>query len=132
MEKLKILIIDDDVDLIEALKVILTGAQYAVITASNKTEGIEKITSEKPALIVLDVMMSTWQDGFELSRELKNNPEFKNIPILMLTSITERTGVEFKSSAGDPTWMPVDGFLDKPVEPAVLLSEVQKLLREKL
>ena len=93
---------------------------------------MEKIITEKPALIVLDVMMSTWKDGFEISRELKNNPEFKDIPILMLTSITERTGVDFKSSAGDPTWMPVDGFLEKPVESAVLLSEVQKLLREKL
>ena len=132
MEKLKILIIDDDIDLTEALKVILTGDQYSVVTAFNKTEGMEKIAIEKPALIVLDAMMSTWQDGFEISRELKNNPEFKNIPILMLTSITERTGVEFKSSAGDPTWLPVDGFLDKPVEPEVLLSEVQKLLQEKL
>ena len=131
MEKPKILIIDDDVDLVEVLKITLSAAQYTVITASNKTEGMEKITSEKPALIVLDVMMSTWQDGFELSRELKNHPEFKNIPILMLTSIAERTGVEFKSSAGDPTWMPVERFLEKPVEPAVLLSEIQKLLREK-
>ncbi|MFC1793347.1 PleD family two-component system response regulator [Planctomycetota bacterium] len=132
MEKPKILIIDDDLDLVEVLKITLTAAQYTVITASNKTDGMEKIISEKPALIVLDVMMTTWQDGFELSRELKNNPEFKNIPILMLTSISERTGVDFKLSAGDPTWMPVDGFLEKPVESAVLLSEVEKLLREKL
>ena len=131
MEKLKILIIDDDVDLTEALKVILTEARYAVITASNKTEGMEKIGAERPALIILDAMMDTWQDGFEISRELKNNSEFKNIPILMLTSITERTGVEFKSSAGDPTWLPVDGFLEKPVESEILLSEVRKLLREK-
>ena len=131
MEKIKILIIDDDVDLTEALKVILTEARYVVITAFNKTEGMEKIETEKPALIILDAMMSTWQDGFEISRELKNNSEFKNIPILMLTSITEKTGVEFKSSAGDPTWLPVDGFLEKPVESEVLLSEVRKLLREK-
>ena len=131
MEKSKILIIDDDLDLVEVLKITLTAAQYTVITASNKTEGMEKIISEKPTLIVLDVMMTTWQEGFELSRELKNNPEFKNIPILMLTSIAERTGVEFKSSAGDPTWMPVDRFLEKPVEPAVLISEVKKLLGEK-
>ena len=131
MEKLKILIIDDDIDLTKALKVILTEAQYVVITAFNKTEGMEKIGTEKPALIILDAMMSTWQDGFEISRELKNNSEFKNIPILMLTSITERTGVEFKSSAGDPTWLPVDGFLEKPVESEILLSEVRKLLREK-
>ena len=83
MEKPKILIIDDDFDLVEVLKLTLTEAQFSVITASNKTEGMEKITSEKPALIVLDVMMSTWQDGFEISRELKNHPEFKNIPIFV-------------------------------------------------
>lgn len=131
MEKPKILIIDDDYDLVAALKFTLTAAQHTVITAYNKTEGMEKIQSEKPALIVLDVMMSTWQDGFEMSRELKKNPKFKNIPILMHTAIAEKTGVEFKSSAGDPTWMPVDGFLNKPVEPAILLSEVEKLLGEK-
>ena len=128
MEKLKILIIDDDPDLTEVLKIILTKANYKVSTASNKEEGMEKIATEKPSLIVLDVMMSTWQDGFEMSRELKNDSEFKHIPILMLTSITEKTGVEFESSAGNRTWLPVDGFLSKPVDPKVLLAEIEKLL----
>jgi len=128
MEKLKILIIDDDPDLTEVLKIILTKANYKVSTASNKEEGMEKIATEKPSLIVLDVMMSTWQDGFEMSRELKNDSEFKHIPILMLTSITEKTGVEFESSAGNRTWLPVDGFLSKPVDPKVLLTEIEKLL----
>ena len=53
---------------------------------------------------------------------------FRDTPVLMLTSIEERTGVEVKSSAGDPTWLPVDGFLEKPVEPEVLLAEIGKLL----
>lgn len=129
MEKLKILVVDDDPDLTEVLKVILTKANYTVLTASNKKDGMEQVTTEKPSLIVLDVMMSTWQDGFEMSRELKNDPEFKHIPILMLTSITEKTGVEFESSAGNRTWLPVDGFLSKPVEPQILLSEIEKLLQ---
>jgi CheY-like chemotaxis protein len=129
MEKLKILIVDDDPDLTEVLKVILTKANYTVLTASNKKVGMEQVKAEKPSLIVLDVMMSTWQDGFEMSRELKNDPEFKHIPILILTSITEKTGVEFESSAGDQTWLPVDGFLSKPVEPEILLSEIEKLLQ---
>jgi CheY-like chemotaxis protein len=78
---------------------------------------------------VLDVMMATWQDGFEMSRELKNDPEFKHIPILMLTSITEKTGVDFESSAGNRTWLPVDGFLTKPVNHKTLLTEIEKLLQ---
>ena len=131
MKKLKILIIDDDVDYVETLKIVLKEAQYAVTTASNKTEGMEKIVTEKPALIILDAMMSTWRDGFEMSRELKNHPEFKQIPILMLTSISETTGVEFKSSAGNPTWLPVDGFLEKPVNTEILLSEIERLLQKK-
>lgn len=129
MEKSKILIIDDDVDLTEALRVILTRANYTVQTASNKKDGMGKIAAEKPALIVLDVMMATWQEGFETSRELKNDPEFRHIPILMLTSITEKTGVEFESSAGNRTWLPVDGFLTKPVNQKTLLSEIEKLLQ---
>ena len=129
MEKIKILIIDDDPDLTEVLKVTLTKANYAVSTASNKKAGMEQVQAEKPSLIILDVMMSTWQDGFEMSRELKNDPEFKHIPILILTSITEKTGVEFESSAGDRTWLPVNGFLSKPVDPEILLSEIEKLLQ---
>jgi CheY-like chemotaxis protein len=129
MEKLKILVVDDDPDLTEVLKVVLTRANYTVLTASNKKVGMEQVKTEKPSLIVLDVMMSTWQDGFEMSRELKNDPEFKHIPILILTSITEKTGVDFESSAGDRTWLPVDGFLSKPVDPEILLSEIGKLLQ---
>ena len=63
-----------------------------------------------------------------MSRELKADPQLSSTSILMLTSIEEKTGIEFKSSAGDPTWLPVDGFLDKPVEPDVLLAEIGKLL----
>ena len=131
MEMRKILIVDDDIDYVETLKVILKEAQYTVTTASNKADGMAKIVTEKPALIILDAMMSTWQDGFEMSRELKNHSEFKQIPILMLTSISETTGVEFKSSAGNPTWLPVDGFLKKPVGAEILLSEIERLLHKK-
>jgi CheY-like chemotaxis protein len=92
---------------------------------------MEKIRTEKPDLAILDVMMSSWQDGFDMSRELKKDPEFKNMPILMMTGVKDKTGIDFKSSAGDPTWLPVDGFLDKPVEPDTLLAEVEKLLQKK-
>jgi CheY-like chemotaxis protein len=131
MEQAKIVIVDDDQDIRDSLQAILEGRQYTVLTAANKTEGMEKIRAEKPDLAMLDVMMDTWQDGFEMARELKKDPNFKDMPILMLTGVKDKTGIDFKSSAGDPTWLPVDGYLEKPVEPNVLLAEVEKLLTKK-
>ncbi len=131
MEQAKIVIVDDDQDIRDSLQAILEGRQYIVLTAANKTEGMEKIRAENPDLAMLDVMMDTWQDGFEMARELKKDPNFKDMPILMLTGVKDKTGIDFKSSAGDPTWLPVDGYLEKPVEPNVLLAEVEKLLTKK-
>ena len=128
MEDRKIVIVDDDPDYTAMVKAILEGEQYSVSVANDRNEGIEKIKNEKPDLIILDVMMSTWSDGFEMSRELKNDPELKSIPILMLTGVESKTGIEFKSSAGDPDWLPVEGFLDKSEDPQLLLEEVHKLL----
>lgn len=131
MENAKILVVDDDPDLTKVLQTILESEHYTVITAANRTEGMEKIRINKPDLVILDVMMSTCQDGFEMSRELKGNPECKDIPILMLTAVKDKFGIDFKSSAGDPAWLPVDEFLDKPAEPHVLLTKVKKLLSKK-
>lgn len=128
MENARILIVDDDVDLTKALKVTLESRNYTVDTAADRAEGMEKAQAHKPDLFILDVMMGTWQDGFEMSRELKKDRRFKDTPILMLTSIEERTGMEFKSTAGDPNWLPVEGFMEKPVEPEALLAEVERLL----
>jgi CheY-like chemotaxis protein len=128
MADAKILIVDDDKDIRDSLKAILEAQNYVVATAADKQEGLEKIKAEKPNMMILDVMMSTWQDGFEMARELKGDPDYKDIPILMLTGVREKTGIDFKSTAGDQTWNPVEGFLEKPVDPAVLLSEVKRLL----
>ena len=130
MENAKILIVDDDLDLTKALRVILESEQYSVVVAADRTEGMEKIRNDKPNLVILDVMMSTWQDGFEMSRELKKDPQLKDIPILILTAVKTRSGIDFKSTAGDPVWLPVDGYLDKPVEPEKLLTKVKTLLSE--
>lgn len=131
MANAKIMIVDDDPDYINVVKTILEKEEYIVVSARNKIEGLEKIKTEKPDLAILDVMMDAWQDGFEMSRQLKKDPEFKNMPVMMLTAVENRTGIGFKSTAGDPTWLPVDVFLDKPVEPDILLSEVKKLLSSK-
>ncbi|MCP4263086.1 MAG: response regulator [Planctomycetes bacterium] len=132
MGKAKIVIADDDPDIRESLQAILENQQYTVVAAVDKTDGMEKIKAEKPDLAILDVMMSTWEDGFEMSRELKKDPQFKDMPILMLTGIKNETGIDFKSTAGDPTWCPVDAFLEKPIEPDILLAEVSKLLSSKI
>lgn len=124
----KILIVDDDPDITAAIRAALQTKQYIVSNAGNGTEALEKIKADRPDLIILDVMMTTLSEGFDVSRDLKKNPEFKDIPILMLTSIEQKTGIPFKSSAGDPYWLPVDEFLDKPVEPEQLLAKVQELL----
>ncbi len=131
MEKAKILIVDDDLDLANAMQVILESRDYTVVTASDKAGGMELVRTEKPDLLILDVIMSTWSDGFDMARELKSQSELKDVPILMLTGVRDKTGIDFKSSAGDPTWLPVEGFLDKPVESETLLAEVEKILSKR-
>jgi CheY-like chemotaxis protein len=128
MAKARILVTDDDKDIRDSLQAILEARDYEVVTAANKDEGMEKIKAERPDLMILDVMMDTWQDGFQMARELKEDPAYQEIPILMLTGVKDVTGIDFKSTAGDETWNPVDGFLDKPVDPEVLIAEVEKLL----
>ncbi|MHC4533396.1 MAG: response regulator [Planctomycetota bacterium] len=131
MEKAKIMVVDDDADYVYVVKTLLENEQYVVVTAGDKTEGMEKIRAEKPDLAILDVMMDVWNDGFEMSRQLKRDAQLKNMPVLMLTAVEKKTGIDFKSAAGDPLWLPVDAFLNKPVEPDVLLSEVKILLSNK-
>lgn len=85
--KKRILIVDDDIDVITVVKAILTKEGYEVISAMNKTEALEKLRSVKPDLAILDVMMTTHYEGFELAQEMLSSPEFKDIPFLMQSSI---------------------------------------------
>jgi CheY-like chemotaxis protein len=123
-----ILIIDDDPDITEAMAVVLRNRGYEVRSAGDGDEGMKRLKEARPDLIVLDVMMRTSQEGFELSRELKHNKAYKDIPILMLTGVKQKTGLDFKPTAGDESWLPVEEYLDKPVKPDVLLAKVQDLL----
>ena len=128
MGKAKIVVTDDDPEIRDTLQAMLETRGYAAVTAADRGEGMATIRRERPDLVILDVMMESWQDGFEMSREMRQDPELESIPILMLTAVGERTGVDVKSSAGDPTWLPVDAFLEKPVEPDVLFSKIEELL----
>ena len=87
METKKILIVDDDMDVVTMVETILGKEGYTVISASNKAEGMEMIRSEKPDLAILDVMMSTHYEGFELAKEIIDDPQLSKIPVLMQTSI---------------------------------------------
>jgi len=128
MEQARILIIDDDPDITKAMKIVLENQGYAVSSAKDGQEGMEQIKVTTPDLIILDVMMNTIREGFLLSRELKTNPDYKHIPILMITAVKEKTGLDFKPVAGDEVWLPVEDFLDKPVAKEVLLDKVSTFL----
>jgi len=128
MKNPKILIVDDDPDIIKALEIILESQQFEVVSAKTKAEGMSKILAEKPDLLILDVMMEEISDGFDLSREIRSHNEFANIPIIMYTAIDQTTGVNFKSAFGQTDKLPIDAYLEKPVTPTLLLAEVNKLL----
>ncbi len=129
MEQGRILIVDDDPDITEAMKLVLENEGYLVDRAKDGDSAMGRIRASKPDLIILDVMMNTPQEGFALSRALKKNTEYKAIPILMLTAVKEKTGIDFKSAAGDEDWLPVEDYLDKPVKPDILIEKVGALLK---
>jgi len=128
MENIKIIIVDDDLGIRDSLQMILANHQYTVITAADRTEGMNKIKAEKPDLLILDVMMSSWLDGLDMSKTLKGDMQFKNMPILMLTGVKERTIFDFRPRADGPDWCSVDAYLDKPVDANILLAEIERLL----
>jgi len=127
----KILIIDDDPDIAEAMKVVLESKKYQVVIARSGAEGLKKVDQEKPSLILLDVMMETGDKGFDVARTLKNDKDHKHIPILMLTAVKEKSGLDFKKEAGDKAWLPVDDYVDKPLKPDELIAKVTALLGKK-
>jgi two-component system alkaline phosphatase synthesis response regulator PhoP len=122
----KILVIDDDPDLVEATSMILKSKHYDVVAAYGGIEGLEKAKAEKPDLIVLDVMMPD-KDGYTVCKELKADPVLCEIPVLLLTAVvsfisttryTHQMGMETEA----------DDYMDKPVDPAELVKRIEVLL----
>lgn len=124
----RILIIDDDPDIVAAMKVILESKEHKITSASSGSEGLNILKADKPDLIILDVMMETTSTGFEIAREIRKNNNYKDIPILMMTAIKEKTGLDFKDEAGDEDWLPVDDYAEKPLDSGQLLAKVESLL----
>jgi CheY-like chemotaxis protein len=127
----KILIIDDDPDIVYVTQMCLGEIGHEVIDAKNGMDGLEKIKTERPDLIILDVMMDTATEGFHLALKLRNpDPksdyaEYSDIPILMLTAIHSTTPLRFEP---DIDYLPVDLFVDKPIDPEDLQNKVEWVL----
>ena len=130
----KILIIDDDPDIVLALRLCLEDAGHKIIEASCGNEGLEMVKSENPDLIVLDVMMGTATEGFQVALSLRSSDPkseyapYSQIPILMLTAIHTTTPLRF---GPDEEYLPVDDFIDKPIDPGLLVQKVKDLLTAK-
>lgn len=159
----KILIVDDEADIRDALSSILKAEGYKVITSDNKKEALKLANAALPDLAILDVMMATHYEGFELAKDLIDDPECNDIPILLHTSIevfttneesvremasefrqdpnyrelqvilvkdnvSGKAGIDYLTDDGKTVWVPVSGFLEKPMVPEKLLKEVKTLL----
>jgi len=127
----KILVIDDDPDILDALAMILESQGYQVFTARDGIEGLANLKAEKPDLMILDLLMPK-MDGFALCKELQDPrwSKFKDMPILILTSVREdasrrryelETGLELN----------VDDYVEKPISPDILLQRVERLIKKK-
>lgn len=120
----KVLIVDDDPDIVEASRLFLEKEGYLIETANSRREGMQKVESFQPDLLILDVMMEQPDDGFGMAQDLRRLG--KQFPILMLTSVASASGLAFDK---DAEMVPVDDFQAKPVEPAVLVKKVAELLK---
>jgi CheY-like chemotaxis protein len=132
----RILVVEDDVDAADAVKTILESAGYQVTTAESAEKAWEAVRAQAPNAIVLDVMMPSGTEGFHFVWDLRNAEDTKvrEVPVIILSAIHEGTPLRFYPTEGDGTYepgeyLPVQAFLDKPVEPSKLLTEVARVLR---
>ena len=122
-----ILVIDDDIDLVEIIRMTLENEGYRVIDAQTGERGLELARQERPDVILLDVMMNDIDEGFQVAYRLRGDRETAEIPIVMLTAVADQTGFRFDPDK-DADFLPVDAFLEKPVSPAHLVDVVRQHL----
>lgn len=119
-----ILLVDDDPDFLEQNRLLLEANGYAVRTAASGRECLDEVEDCRPDLIILDMVMGDRTEGFDVSRELRNSEYTKGIPLVMITSVNDT--IPFRVEP-DRTWLPVDALIEKPVDPALLLSVVGRV-----
>jgi len=122
----KVLIVDDDLDLLEQNKTLMESKGFSVITADSGKLGFEMFQKEKPDAAIVDLIMEEMDSGFVLCHKIKKTDHGKKIPVFMLTSATYETGFKFNSSTSEEKdWIKCDGFLNKPVVVEELLSKLE-------
>lgn len=122
----KILIVDDDPDMVEAGRIVLEAKGYEVVSAASVSQGLAVLEDEKPDLMILDVMMEEPDDGIRMARQVRRKGF--DLPILMLTSVNAAMGLQIDK---DAEMVPVDEFQEKPVDPSTLVSKVDQLLKNR-
>lgn len=125
----KILDVDDDIDVLEARKIILEHSNYDVIQATSITVAGEILENEKIDLIILDVMMEKDSDGFNFAQYVKMNEKFKHIPIILATAVNQISKFKFNLEE-DGNFLPVEKFMEKPIDPDDLIATIKGLLKE--
>ncbi len=125
----KILLIDDDAQLVATVRTLLESVGFEVSSAYQAEKGVEMARRVKPDLILLDVMFAgpPGPDGIELSRRLQQDAELKDVPVIILSGVRKVLDLPYKIGP-DEVWMPVKAFLEKPVKPDRLLHEIEKVL----
>ena len=135
MEKKYVLIVDDDPDIVETVCMMLESKGYEVGKAYDGIEGEESIKVRLPDLLVLDIMMPHGTEGFHWVWNLRHHREaaLRTVPIIVVSSIHDTTGMRFRVGDADETgdYLPIQGFLDKPVDPDALVSKIESVLTGK-
>lgn len=127
----KILIIDDDQDFLKLTALMLKEAPFDVVTANSPKEGKEKLLSEKPDLILLDIMMDSVFDGYSLCNDIKTAEEYKELkdtPIIFVSAVKNTTGSRFMFDSHEQGLRGPDDYIDKPVQSEDLIARINKLL----
>lgn len=124
----KILIVDDDPDFVKLCQRILRSKGYETATAASGKQALELMRKDKPDLVLLDIMMAYILDGLDVSREMAQDPQLKDIPVIMVTSLT---GARAQVSLPSDEFIPVDEWIHKPIDPDQLLARVEAALKKK-
>lgn len=127
--KKKILLIDDDEDLLRSFQVTLEICGFDVITAFDGKNGLSRLKNDRPDLVVLDVMMNTNLEGYNLLHVIKNESEYRKLPIIMLTGMRDLIGVNLTSAVEDESIFQNVRFQDKPVNPRFLAEIIEEMLK---
>jgi len=127
IQKKRILIVDDDPDFATAIEKILTSAHFDVDVAGNIGDGMKAIAEKVPDLILLDVMMEKYDDGFNMCYDLKHDDRYRGIPVIIITAVTEVTGLKFDPET-DGEYLEADDYVQKPISAEELLTKVTRFI----